>query len=110
MSQTTFKWRNRLKVFLLYCSITVILSKPALGQIVLNSERVEQRPNTVGAQSADLTIQFVTPVDIPYGSKILITVPNQARLEQAATIPCQIRGIYDFSGFCATSGVREIVF
>ena len=77
MSQTTFIWsRNRLKVFLLYWSLIVILSDLVLGQSLLNSERVKQKPNTVGAQNADLTIQFVSPVDIPYGSKILITVPN----------------------------------
>ena len=47
----------------------------ALGQSVLNSARVIQEPNTVGAQSAYLTLVFVSPVYIPDLSSIRVTVP-----------------------------------
>ena len=57
----------------LTASFVAVLSE---AQAVITQSRVIQEPNVVGAQSATLSIQFVSPVNAPGSSTITLTVPE----------------------------------
>ena len=94
-SSKPLRWPSRLKTAQLFLLATTValLESVASGQALLNSARVSQEPGLVGAQSADLTLMFVSPEVIPAGSTISVTVPPQASFEVSDSVPCQLQGV-----------------
>ena len=66
-------------------------------------------PNTVGAQSAQLQLLFVLPIDVLDGT-IQVTVPDSTRFEEGVLAPCSLSGIFEVSQDCQTEGSQKISF
>ena len=91
--------------------IAGLITKVSTAQSTLNQGRVISDPNTVGAQSATLTIaSLYMPMGAPPGSRIVVTVPDQASLKQESNIPCRYKGIFDITTVCATDSSQQISF
>ena len=71
---------------------------------LLESTQVSCEPSTVGAQSADLSIIFMTPVKVWAGGLLKVEIPEQAKVAEGDDISCKLRGFVDTSTLCATEG------
>ena len=80
------------------------------AQEQLGSGRVIVDPNFVGAQSADIEFAFYSPINVPSGSVVTVTVPPEASLHEDEDITCRLQGIFTVSSRCASNGAREVTF
>ena len=94
------KFKLGLTMLLVALSLLVTCAQ---GQSLVEG-RVYSNPNTVGAQSAELSLIFYVPEDVSGGSTILITVPEGTRVEEGALAPCSLGGVFEVSQYCQTQG------
>ena len=66
--------RRHYTLSVVFCCLA-LLSGLIHAQSVIDFGYASQNPNTVGAQSASLSISFKSPVQIPGKSTITVTVP-----------------------------------
>ena len=71
---------------------------------ILESAQVACDPAVVGAQSAELSLRFMSPVKVWAGGSLRVQIPESARVLEGQSISCKLRGFIDASTLCSTEG------